>query len=639
MEHITCRMLKLLIVLFIIFGLMPNLKAQKTNNFISVSNTRFFSLNDSITQKIEKLRKRLVYKKISIVKIGKITDHLINNILLFNIPDQKEKFKAYVTEFKYISENDFVWKGDIIDKYGSITIICENGKVFGHIMIEDQHYEIQDIEGNTLLLEFDNEYVTKKCKGIEIKRKEEILNKPLINTSTEALTCTGLVRILVLYTPAAQNSVPNIFNTATLAINQLNEALTHSGISKSQLTTVLAATKFIDFKETTNAADDCDKISKNPVAMQLRSQYQADLVVILTGSNYPWITGCSLVGPPVWSHDAYNIVEAESATPSFTFAHEVAHLFGCRHEASDDPNGVYEHGYQFTSGWWLWKKYWRTIMHVDLGDGDWVRVNHFSNPNVEHYNNATGVANKNDNARKLRESSCIIENLYPYSGRPYVAISGPTEVSDGGSYAWCANVQGGSPPYSYYWEISNNGTTYNYFGSGQYVSACYPFDNYPILETTSDFQVNSTLDIPQVESIYHLRVKVTDSKQETAYDFITIYNYKSLPSVDLIANSKNTIPFSVEKKYNYNNEELGFSIYPNPAQVFTNLQYQIENPCEVQITILNSVGQTLQSYEMGHTTSGVFCKKLNIDQLENGIYFINVILGDKFHTHKLIISR
>lgn len=590
-------------------------------------------------RKIEKLKKIPVYRKIKSIKLGKITDHLIANNLHFNIPDKKGEFKARVTEFKYMSESDFVWKGDLTDGYGNITIICENGKVFGHIVIENQDYEIQDIDGSTLFFEFDNEYISKnKSLDIEIKRNEsDILYEPLLNTSTESLTCTGLVRILVLYTLAGQNSVANIFNTATLAINQLNDALTHSGISKSQLTTTLAAVKFIDFKETTNAADDMGKIGKSPVAMQLRSQYQADLVVILTGA-YPGILGGSLVGPPVWSHEAYNIVEAVSATTKFTFAHEVAHLFGCRHEVTNDPNGVYEHGYEFTSGWWLWKKYWRTIMHVDLGDGDWVRVNHFSNPNVEHYNNSTGVANKNDNARKLRETSCIIENILPYSGSPYVTISGPTSVSDGGSYTWFANVQAGSSPYSYNWEISSDGTTYNYFGSGQYVSSRYPFVYYKGLSSISNLPENPALVLPPEEPIYHLRVKVTDSKQESAYDYITIYSDNSLPPLEAVANQKNTISFSNEKT-SYKGDEMSFSIYPNPSQDFTNVQYRIDTPCKVQITILSFVGQILQSCEIDHAASGVFSKGLNIDQLNNGVYFINVILGNKIQVHKLIISR
>lgn len=619
---------------------MPNLLAQKKSSFITIADTRLFPLNDSVTQKIEKLKKIPVYRKIKCIRLGKITDHLIANNLHFNIPDKKGEFKARVTEFKYMSENDFVWKGDLTDGYGNITIICENGKTFGHIIIENQDYEMQDVDGNTLFIEFDDEYISKnKSLDIEIKRNEsDILCEPLLNTSAESLTCTGLVRILVLYTPAAQNSVANIFNTATLAINQLNDALMHSGISKSQLTTTLAAVKFIDFKETTNTADDIEKIGKSPVAMQLRSQYQADLVVILTGA-YSWILGGSLVGPPVWSHEAYNIVEAVSATTKFTFAHEVAHLFGCRHEVSSDPSGIYEHGYQFTSGWWLWKKYWRTIMHVHLGDGDWVRVNHFSNPNVEHYNNPTGVANKNDNARKLRETSCIIENLLPYSGSPFVTISGPTSVSDGGAYTWYANVQGGSSPFSYLWEITSDGTTYNYFGSGQYVSSRYPFVNYNNLSAiTPSLAEKNMLGLPQDETIYHLRVRVTDSKQESAYDYITIYSDNALPPLEFVSNQKSTTLFSNEKKFQKEGG-VNFFIYPNPSQDYINVIYHIENPCKVQITILSSLGQTVRLYEIDHTTFGEFTNELKIDQLNEGIYFVNVILGNKIQTHKLIINR
>lgn len=101
--------------------------------------------------------------------------------------------------------------------------------------------------------------------------------------------------------------------------------------------------------ETDDIFFDVDVLANSSIAHSLRDQYQADLVVLLTDGNYGYAAGVvTEIGPN--ESTAFAIVEVDCATANLTFAHETAHLFGGLHQ--NDPDGIYEHGYYFNTGWW-----------------------------------------------------------------------------------------------------------------------------------------------------------------------------------------------------------------------------------------------------------------------------------------------
>jgi len=607
-----------------------NLIAQEKKDFIAIKDIEPLSIN---ANKIDKLKKNPVNKKIQTVTIGAIKDYIDNGDLTFNIPGKKGKFKAHVKEFRYISDKNFVWKGHLKDQFGDITIICENGKIFGYIAVDNQYFEIQDVDGESIFIEVDTT-IPAECVHIESDKPktDSGRQKSSIESSTSILTTTtGNIRILVLYTDAAKASVANIFNTATLAVSQLNDAFRSSGITSSQLSATLAGTEYLNFTENSagwnNINLDLSKLGENPQAQQLRTLYQADIVVLLTGSSYGTIAGTSSSGPATYSWEAYVIVTAPAATTSYTFTHEVGHQFGCLHEVEDESWGTYEHAYKFTSGQFIWKKYWKTVMHTIFTDGEYVKILAFSNPDVDHWNNPTGNANAN-NARKLLVERFAVENLRPYTpapSSPSVYISGPTKGDNNGYYTWSAIGSGGTPPYTYLWQYSLDGINYNStLGTTQSVSASLPLDN----------------------DLY-LKVIITDSKQSQATDFFLTINMGGGVIPEAIATTykstgTSSAPISLTVN-NYANETkempLRQLVYPNPAQNITTVQYVSEHSGTVQILIINSLGAIIRSYEIIHQFPGIYSKTIQVDRLENGIYFIRVISDGKQEIHTLVVNR
>lgn len=281
---------------------------------------------------------------------------------------------------------------------------------------------------------------------------------------------------MVLYTDAAEAAVTNINNTASLAISQMNDAISNSAVNSSLYMT-LAGIQHLQFTETAFIWNDADNLSTNATATNLRNTNEADLVILLIDGNYSDGSGTYYgvvdeIGPD--NANAYSIVEADAATSSrYTFAHEACHLFGGRH--NNDPSGSYEHGYTFKTGIWPFRTDRYTVMHLVGND---PRILHYSNPDVEYKNKATGTTSYNDVARKLEVEAPTVEAFRTFTPPLDAYISGPTKGYNSGTYTWYAVVSNGTTPYSYLWEYSLDGFNYTgTLGTSSSVTAPLPLDN------------------------------------------------------------------------------------------------------------------------------------------------------------------
>lgn len=78
-------------------------------------------------------------------------------------------------------------------------------------------------------------------------------------------------------------------------------------------------------------------------------------------------------------------------------------------------------------------------------------------------------------------------------------------------------------------------------------------------------------------------------------------------------------------------------IYPNPASNFITLDYQLTSGVRsAQVTISNLLGSIVAETELPLNASQL---KLNVDDLENGIYFYSILLNGEIYTTKKLIVR
>ena len=77
--------------------------------------------------------------------------------------------------------------------------------------------------------------------------------------------------------------------------------------------------------------------------------------------------------------------------------------------------------------------------------------------------------------------------------------------------------------------------------------------------------------------------------------------------------------------------DIQFTVYPNPA---TSMLYvEMENDKDTQVSILDVTGRCVKSAELTGNVSSI-----NIEDVENGVYFIMIQQGENSSVRKLVVK-
>lgn len=109
--------------------------------------------------------------------------------------------------------------------------------------------------------------------------------------------------------------------------------------------------------------------------------------------------------------------------------------------------------------------------------------------------------------------------------------------------------------------------------------------------------------------------------------------------VDQAANSSTCVT-TVEITHTINTQEAdsfeALDIFPNPANEFINIKYQLAEAKTVQVELLNILGQQLENNTTDKTADHLI--QLNTANYEAGIYFIRLSVEEQVYTHKVVIE-
>jgi hypothetical protein len=104
----------------------------------------------------------------------------------------------------------------------------------------------------------------------------------------------------------------------------------------------------------------------------------------------------------------------------------------------------------------------------------------------------------------------------------------------------------------------------------------------------------------------------------------------------------NTVSFVASVATDVNDVEIldnNFTIYPNPASSLTTLRFQLEDPEDIMLTIIDMKGKVVLTKELGGLSQGENQVMFNLSVLQNGMYICQLTKGTTKVTQKLVISR
>ncbi|MCY1235051.1 hypothetical protein D9M72_476550 [compost metagenome] len=79
-----------------------------------------------------------------------------------------------------------------------------------------------------------------------------------------------------------------------------------------------------------------------------------------------------------------------------------------------------------------------------------------------------------------------------------------------------------------------------------------------------------------------------------------------------------------------------FKIYPNPNKGNFNVQFNSESNNEIKIAIYDISGR--QIFNKSYQNTGLFSENLQLNNVQSGVYLVNVIDGDRKEVKKIIIE-
>ncbi len=356
------------------------------------------------------------------------------NTKLFNQPSitlnikNLPELKSRLSEIEEHSNGSFSWFGDLSGQAGNANFVINRGMVTGRISSTQFIYLLYPLgDGMHVLLECDPSdmpadespegYQQMIQQGIETEKRNQesqIRIDPETGEPVNLAAGSCRVRILVAYTDDADVNLADPVSFCQSCIDATNTAYANSSVYfRCEMAVAILET----YAESLNSATDKVRFHDTSDGYMddvhdYRTYFDADMCILITENLQAGICGEAYTVANSTYTDPFCVVTRGCAVGNLSFPHELAHLYGCRHDPYVDNNSSpysYGHGYVYFAG------LWRTIMayndYCDDNGSSCTRIQYFSNPAVSYNSHATGVANANDNESALEASVSNISSL------------------------------------------------------------------------------------------------------------------------------------------------------------------------------------------------------------------------------------
>ena len=268
------------------------------------------------------------------------------------------------------------WVGHVEDvPMSSVTLVYSQGLMTGSIVMPHAVYQIRPAPDQPersgangalhVVSQIDQSRFLPEAPPIEVSFSEA---ERLAADDAPMKDSADTIDVMVLYTPrtaAAAGGQTGINNLINLGISETNTSYVNSGVAQ-RIRLVHAAQ--VDYVESNDFSTNLNNLRNGVGALAgvaaLRDAVRADLVTMLVRPAAPNACGIAFLLTAVntaFAPFAYSVTDSTCVSPNYSFAHELGHNMGARHDWYVDGSVTpfsYAHGYVNPEV----GNRWRTIM-------------------------------------------------------------------------------------------------------------------------------------------------------------------------------------------------------------------------------------------------------------------------------------
>lgn len=395
-------------------GAAPALSQEKPamDLYTVVQDDQIRALSDEQNTKLEAYRSDPTAAEITVIRLGVDVLKTLDAVNL-NFPEAPSA-ALDIARVDQRSQQDYSWFGKSSQTDDEAILVVRGSSVVGTIRSGGRLYRVRPLDGglSALILVDETKFPPDHPPELrEIERRSQ--PAPRLRDARDVADACTTYRAIVGYTAAAKSQAGDIDGLIQLAIDETNQGYANSNVN----TQIALAHKYQAndpesgdvFQDLTDFRTDGDNIMDE--VHDLRDTYAADVALLITGNA----SYCGLASRILADEGtAFAVVLQSCATGYYSFAHEIGHLQGARHNPEADPTNTpfaYGHGYYYEPDGW------RTKMSYGCPSGC-TRLKYWSNPNVQYGGVPMGTAATHHNARVLNETACDVANFRTGTGTP-----------------------------------------------------------------------------------------------------------------------------------------------------------------------------------------------------------------------------
>ena len=259
------------------------------------------------------------------------------------------------------------------------------------------------------------------------------------------------------------------------------------------------------------------------------------------------------------------------------------------------------------------------MMAYTLG-GDYSRVKHFSNPNVNHDGQSTGTSDCY-NADALQTTASTVEDFRISNElRASMTVSGTSGDSE---RTFTADVCGGTGSYSYEWRISYNG----------------PGNYGPPVSSQESF----THTFP--EGTHYVKLTAfSDSQSDTAIRSVWVTGECSNPPCPILDSTSDSLAAKTtttdEGPITETPKRVALrGAAPNPFRSSTEIVYALPQRTDVTLAVYDLMGRRVATLASGPRGTGVHRARLGSTSLPSGAYVVRLQADGQQKTRRITVVK